>query len=233
MEEQDLRPFLVESSAVGNDTQAKLQAWEYTYTHVPRPRDTGPIFNARIVPTRYVDLTPGELSQVEVYRDCIGRMFVDTESGVHYQVTSVCRNETFSELFFRYVRVGDGSGVESEAHPEFSTCSEMMEKVSWAAWLPIPASEEGGNADAKGSLAVGEECVQGEEESEGNRIAPTGEGSPTKYCSVAASATGDNSGAETAEGDKAPDEKGVSPNECGNADNIQPTAVGDDLQPWS
>ena len=149
MEDQDLRPLLVEGSAVGAETRAKLQAWEYTYTQVPQPTDTGPMFEAK-TPV-HIELTPRELSQVDIYRKHIGQVFVHKETGVHYRVTTVCRNETFSELFFQYVRVGGGSGVGveggeeagTESGPEFSPCIEMMGQASWATWLPGYASVTG------------------------------------------------------------------------------------------
>ncbi|CAE7528351.1 PTM, partial [Symbiodinium microadriaticum] len=77
---EDLADMLVDKTAVSDDTRAKLDAWEYTYTYAPVPAEDIPVV-ARTVPAKYIDLTPRELVQVEIYRRYIGRIFLDKDTG--------------------------------------------------------------------------------------------------------------------------------------------------------
>jgi hypothetical protein len=132
---EDLTSLLVENSAVPADVQSKLDAWVYTYTYGPNI----PPVAATILPTKYIDLTPRELTQVDIYQRYIGRSFIDKETGMEYRVKSVCRNDTYSELLFRYYRVDEGD----VGNDDFSGCSEMLNGVNagWALWIAEPEAK--------------------------------------------------------------------------------------------
>lgn len=132
---EDVTPLLVENDTVPEEKQTILDAWVYTYTYGPAIPPMG-----SVVPAKYIDLTPRELNQVDIYQRYIGRSFIDKDTGVEYVVKSVCRNETYSELLFRYFRKEEGD----VGNDDFSGCGEMLNGVagSWALWIVEPDKEK-------------------------------------------------------------------------------------------
>lgn len=179
MAPEDVTPLLVDSkSGVPKDKKKILRQWVYTYTYGPAIPPTGAAAPKVPPSAKYTDLTPRELSQVEIYRRYVGREFLDKETKEVFVVRAVCRNETYSELLFRYTKKGD-SGEEDE----FSGCSEMLTGAAgvppWTEWLPASEDKVSSSPSPPPALAdsaspnhsaqlLSAEGASGKEESDGD-----------------------------------------------------------------